>query len=640
MAKVFTISEGLENMGALKTGGQGSVYKGRRIGEIFTAIKILPTPIYSESAADKNFISFQNEVFKLKKVNEKANPNVVKIISSGITDSGNFPFIEMEYIEGPDLEDLLKPPHDPIFSIKEITRIAEQLSNALAHCHKVDVKHGDIKSNNVKYNSQTGNYILLDFGLSIMSDEQRRTSLRHAGAIEFMAPEQNEGLMFFETDIYSFGVILFELVSGTVPFPLKDKGETSRNHVMVSHMEASPPDMLSLRNKALPASWSEIKRAQEMGMPEWIILMILKCLEKETADRFKNGMALHEYILNNNILSGNNMAAAEQLKFLQKENQRLVQEKEQLRLQLSAITETSSKLIRPYGVVMPAEEGYTASPIKRRGGFFKRNVLLILALIGTLVLLTYAFILNRGHKAAFAISDSLLNKRVLAEYKVQSLKSYLYSEPDENLRTSQFVTRSNRLIPSYNEKNGFIYTEFLQDSTTLVKGWMRKKDLVSPNNGLKSESLPAANPIDMSLVDAQLNEARGDMDNDAVAEALTIYRDLVKIQIPEAMYEYGALALQNKNPQIDCARGFGLILKAAQKGFGPAQRTAGLLYSFADKPEMLHQFNFDRCIFNKNLDKGSKLLMQAMLQGDSTASLLLDELNSRAPEATPLENNQ
>ncbi len=83
--------------------------------------------------------------------------------------------------------------------------------------------------------------MLLDFGLALMSDEQRRTSLRHAGAIEFMAPEQNEGQMLFQTDVYSFGVILFELLAGVVPFPLKDKGETARNNVMVAHMETPPP---------------------------------------------------------------------------------------------------------------------------------------------------------------------------------------------------------------------------------------------------------------------------------------------------------------------------------------------------------------------------------------------------------------
>ena len=124
-----------------------------------------------------------------------------------ITESGSFPFIEMEFIEGPDLEELLKPPHDPVFSIREVIKVADQLSNALAHCHKVSVKHGDIKSNNVKFNIRSANYILLDFGLAIMSDEQRRSSLRHAGALEFMAPEQNNGEMLFQTDVYSFGVI-------------------------------------------------------------------------------------------------------------------------------------------------------------------------------------------------------------------------------------------------------------------------------------------------------------------------------------------------------------------------------------------------------------------------------------------------
>ena len=51
-----------------------------------------------------------------------------------------------------------------------------------------------------------------------MSDEQRRTSLRQAGAIEFMAPEQFEGDLYYESEIYSFGVIMFELLCGTVPF--------------------------------------------------------------------------------------------------------------------------------------------------------------------------------------------------------------------------------------------------------------------------------------------------------------------------------------------------------------------------------------------------------------------------------------
>lgn len=290
-------------MGALRTGGQGSVYKGRRIGEIYTAVKILPTPIHTETDEDKNFRDFQNEVEKLKKVNEEANPNVVKILSSGITESGSFPFIEMEFIEGPDLEELLQPPHEPIFAIREVIKVADQLASALAHCHKVGVRHGDIKSNNVKFNVNTGNYVLLDFGLAAMSDEQRRTSLRHAGAIEFMAPEQNEGRMLFQTDVYSYGIILYELLAGSVPFPLRDKGETTRNTVMVAHLETPVPDVLALRRERLPSTWPADRKEQEMQVPDWLLSVISTCLEKEPEKRFSTGVALHEAIIRGSTLA-------------------------------------------------------------------------------------------------------------------------------------------------------------------------------------------------------------------------------------------------------------------------------------------------------------------------------------------------
>jgi serine/threonine protein kinase len=325
MSKVFTITEGLENMGALRTGGQGSVYKGRRYGPIITAVKLLPTPIHTESTDDKNFRNFQNEVEKLKKVNEEPNPNVVKILNSGITESGSFPFIEMEYIDGPDLEDLLKPPHETIFSIKEIIKLADQLANALSHCHKVSVKHGDIKSNNVKFNVHTGNYVLLDFGLSAMSDDQRRTSIRHAGAIEFMAPEQNEGLMYFQTDVYSYGIILYELIAGQVPFPLKDNGETARNAVMLAHMESEIPDVLELRRKNLPESWSEEKKEMQMQVPAWLLQIVAKCLQKDINNRYANGIELQDALMQGSIgaISPTHPDESWNTEVLLKENERL-----------------------------------------------------------------------------------------------------------------------------------------------------------------------------------------------------------------------------------------------------------------------------------------------------------------------------
>ncbi len=388
MSKVFTITSGLETMGALKTGGQGSVYKGRRMGEIITAIKLLPTPIHSETPDDKNFTHFQNEVQKLKKVNEQPNPNVVKILSSGITETGNFPYIEMEFIEGPDLEELLRPPHDTVFTIKEFLKIAEQLSGALAHCHRFNVKHGDIKSNNVKFNIRTGNYVLLDFGLAIMSDEDRRTSLRHAGAIEFMAPEQNEGKMFFETDVYSFGVVMFELLAGIVPFPLKDKGETSRNAVMLAHMEATPPNIFTLRGKALPEQWSSEKKENEMLLPEWVFSMIYRCLEKKPESRFASGMALHDYIAKNSVLYSSKGDGSDQVKLLQKENRKLLEQNRNLQNEIQQFRSGKRKSVINTNAI--ADETY----LPKKKSSFVKVLLWILAGLFVAAIFVYAIELN------------------------------------------------------------------------------------------------------------------------------------------------------------------------------------------------------------------------------------------------------
>lgn len=301
MSKVFTITEGLENLGALRTGGQGSVYKGRRMGAIYSAVKLIPTPIHTEDRNDKNYRNFENEVSKLLRVNENPSPNVVKMLSFGITESGSFPFIEMEYIDGPDLCELLQPPHQKIFTLNEIIKVAQQLAAALEHCHQLGVKHGDVKSNNVKYNVHTANYVLLDFGLAIMSEEQRRSSIRHAGAVEFMAPEQNEGKMLLQTDVYSYGIILYELLGGEVPFPLSGNSDTGRNSVMIAHMENEVPNVVDLRKTNLPPNWTDEQKTREMQVPDWLLKLIDKCLQKDPMLRYSDGMVLHEAVVSGSL---------------------------------------------------------------------------------------------------------------------------------------------------------------------------------------------------------------------------------------------------------------------------------------------------------------------------------------------------
>ncbi|WP_345955861.1 serine/threonine-protein kinase [Mucilaginibacter sp. PAMB04168] len=369
MGKVFTISEGLENLGAMRTGGQGSVYKGRRTGTIYSAIKLLPTPILTEDENNKNYINFQNEVAKLQKVNEQPNPHVVKILSWGLTDSSSFPFIEMEYIEGPDLCDLLNQPHEPVFTLKELIKVADQLAGALAHCHRVGVKHGDIKSNNVKYNVHTGNYVLLDFGLAVLTDEQRRSSMRNAGAIEFMAPEQHEGYMLPQTDVYSYGVVLYELLTGQVPFPLNGNGETARNSVMLAHLESAVSDPLMKRGLNMPADWSVEKKAHEMQVPEWLLEVISKCLEKDPQKRYANGIELQEAVVNGTLQVTESRYTKQQevlsTSALQTENERL---QAQLLQHQQAEDEVQKKLSSLQSIAL--EAGGVYNPNK---GVYERN---------------------------------------------------------------------------------------------------------------------------------------------------------------------------------------------------------------------------------------------------------------------------
>lgn len=646
MARVFTITAGLENMGAMKTGGQGSVYKGKRMGEIFTAIKILPTPIHSESVDDKNFIAFQNEVQKLKKVNEETNPNVVKIVSSGITDSGNLPFIEMEFIEGPDLEELICPPHDPIFTIKEAIKVAEQLSNALSHCHKQNVKHGDIKGNNVKFNSQTGNYVLLDFGLAIMSDEQRRSSLRHAGAIEFMAPEQSQGQMLFETDVYSFGIVLFELLSGEVPFPLNDKGETARNLVMVAHMEKLPPDLLVLRKAALPAYWEDKKQQSEMQVPQWIIELVYKCLQKKPGDRFANGMDLHQYIATNSVLSFQSNPLPPNITALQQEIYTLRQENEKLRHEIYShkpgakpepVTfknELKSSHHAPVTAVLP--------PAKKDNNTFG---LLLAFILTSVVIATIYYFIKKDDKPSTQVpvtkTDSLGRKRVVGEFIVTAAKAYFYNQPDEATRRNAYAIASRQIIKAMDERDGFIYTELTNDRGLTSKGWLRKEDMITLSEWLANNrnSSPPGTVLSEEEISIKLNEARLLINSNKFIEGVKIYGELLNAEVPEATYEYANLALQNRNRLISCEQAFNLLKKLSGNGYVPAKRTLGFLYAFADDDPTLLQNNYDRCNFIKNVTQGSKLLMEVMLTGDTTARRMLDDLNAQSQQQKQLQDS-
>jgi serine/threonine protein kinase len=605
MARVFTITPGLENLGALKSGGQGSVYKAKRTGEIMSAVKILPTPIFSESGDDKNYTDFTNEVAKLRKVNEEPNPHVVTILNHGLTESGSFPFIEMEFIEGPDLEELLKPPHDKVFSVRQCIKVAEQLSSALAHCHKVGVKHGDVKSNNVKFNRKTGNYILLDFGLAVLSDEQRRTSLRRAGAVEFMAPEQTDGVLLFESDVYGFGVILFELIAGAVPFPLTANSDSARNNVLLAHRESAVPNMKELR----------MQNAQKKEpVPDWLIQTVYKCLEKSPGSRFKNGVELHDHICRNTFgTSDANNELFRELDQLRNENSRL-------RDQLATTEQTSMRY------VTQPQPAPVQQPIKRRG----TRLGLPLAILGLLALIVGLLVVFGvfKEKNPVASSGAVTPKSIIGQYQVSASQAYFHNKPRPDSKQQSYLMPSRSILQGLDEENGFIYTEFTNAENKTVKGWLKKTDLrrvedVPSKTKSKNVTLKEAD------VSAQLQRARTLARDGDIKAALYIYDGLADMGIPEGMFESGNFMLQNVQGDNDCRKGYNLIKAAAEKGYTPAKRTLGLLYSFSGDAEKLRQLGYPDCGYRANVSRGATFLTEAALEGDTAAKRYLQLLSEQ-----------
>ncbi|MGV3529376.1 MAG: protein kinase domain-containing protein [Flavisolibacter sp.] len=625
MARVFTITEGLENMGALKTGGQGSVYKGRRRGEIITAVKLLPTPIHTEDPNDKSYRDFQNEVNKLRQVNQEPNPNVVKMLNFGITESGSFPFIEMEFIEGPDLEELLQPPHDSLFTVKEAIKVAEHLSHALAHCHRNDVKHGDMKSNNVKYNRHTGNYILLDFGLAALSDEQRRTSLRHAGAVEFMAPEQSDGELLFQSDIYGFGIILFEILAGVVPFPMDDRSESARNRVMLAHRESPPPDLLALRSQNMPEEWSDAKKRRESMVPEWMTAMVYKCLQKRPENRFLNGSDLYEFIVTNSTQSGDGGAGSEALRKLKQQNRELLKENEKLQKAVLKIQGDAKKkdeeMERLKLLVNGNSNTYSSyyPQKKKRSGSGWLAAFLTLVILGSI---SYFILKDKPAETKQAQTEQpqAEQKPVIARYRVGTDRAYFYNSPEETTPRSAWVSLGT-YIDALDDKSGSIYTEFTNSRGQVTKGWLRKQDLLTPEE-FDRQRQQQSQPPEVLYRD-ELKQAENFLVTFQVNEALRIYRPLVDKQVPEAMYQYGNLALKDQNHDIGCAEAMTLIGNAADKGYVPAKTTLGYLYIFAENPAVLQTGGYTRCSFNKNVDRGVQLLEEASTGGDAAAKDLL-----------------
>src|SRR5499426_326621 len=226
----------------IASGAMGVVYKGERVqlGRP-VAVKFLHPWI----AAQKAFLSrFENEA---KAMSRLSHPNCVSVIDFGVEGS---PYLVMDFVTGRTLRELMQEGRLPP---ARAMRLAQQLLAGLAHAHDQGIVHRDLKPENLILSDEAGlkeHLRILDFGLAKLRDGPQMTAGMAVGTPSYMSPEQSgaEGTIDARTDLYTVGIVLFEMLSGRKPFQSENVGE-----VILMQREAPPP---RLRATAPDAAYS------------------------------------------------------------------------------------------------------------------------------------------------------------------------------------------------------------------------------------------------------------------------------------------------------------------------------------------------------------------------------------------------
>ncbi len=248
----------------LGKGGMGRVYKvlDKEIREV-VALKILKPEI----AEDERVIErFRNELKLARKISHK---NICGMYHLS-KDENDTHYLTMEYVPGEDLKSLIRRMGQ--LTLKKAVFIGRQICEGLSEAHRLAVVHRDLKSQNIMID-QEGHARIMDFGIarSLMSDGLTDTNAI-IGTPEYMAPEQVDGQETDpRTDIYSLGVILFEMVAGRVPFG----GDTALS-VAFKQKNEIPPEPRTFNSQ----------------VPEDLSRVIMKCLEKDKAKRYESAAGL------------------------------------------------------------------------------------------------------------------------------------------------------------------------------------------------------------------------------------------------------------------------------------------------------------------------------------------------------------
>jgi tetratricopeptide (TPR) repeat protein/predicted Ser/Thr protein kinase len=254
-----TFADRYEIIEELGRGGMGRVY---RVDDRELDQEVALKLIKPEIASDKRIIErFRNELKTARTIRHK---NVCGMFDLG--EAKGAYFITMEYIRGEDLKNLIRKMGQ--LSTGQAVTIANQVCDGLSEAHRLGVVHRDLKPQNIMIDT-TGNARIMDFGIARSLEGKGITGAgMMIGTPEYMSPEQVEGKDVDErSDIYSMGIILYEMVTGRVPF------------------EGDTPFTVGIKQKSEAPQNPKDINAQ---ISDDLNAVILKCLEKEKEKRYQS----------------------------------------------------------------------------------------------------------------------------------------------------------------------------------------------------------------------------------------------------------------------------------------------------------------------------------------------------------------
>jgi tetratricopeptide (TPR) repeat protein len=240
-------------VGELGRGGMGIVYKAQdTVLDRPVAFKVLPDALRENPQALANFLREAKSAAKLN------HPNIVTVYDAG-EQEGRF-YIAMEYVDGTTLKQIVQ--RRGAIAASGVLHVLLQMCEALAYAHEHKVVHRDIKTANTMWTREKQAKIM-DFGLAKVVEEVRNHTTLVSGTPYYMSPEQTLGKNIdHRTDIYSLGVTIFELATGSLPF--------REGNVPYHHVHTPAPDA----------------REVNPNCPALIATIINKCLQKQPEARF------------------------------------------------------------------------------------------------------------------------------------------------------------------------------------------------------------------------------------------------------------------------------------------------------------------------------------------------------------------